>query len=173
MGSFAESQLGVGGAVNDTSPERGGSLGIALLGSLLGTSHFSHLANATSGSGLPASALETALGSVGAGYQVAAAIAGRAQQFAAQAPQTDDDAQLKAQAGRLAQGACGHPTEFANPCPAQSSGSDFACRLHTTDHEKALVEAYQQGLGETTRRGRERSSRPVDPLKENRVAVPA
>ncbi|MGI5430290.1 MFS transporter [Streptomyces sp. CA-179760] len=104
MGSFPESQLGVGGAVNDTSLELGGSLGIALLGSLLGTSYSSHLADATYGSGLPASALEAAQGSVGAGYQVAAAIGDQAQQLAAQAAQTDN-AQLKAQAGQLAQGA--------------------------------------------------------------------
>jgi EmrB/QacA subfamily drug resistance transporter len=35
MGAFPEGQLGVGGAVNDTSLELGGSLGIAILGSIL------------------------------------------------------------------------------------------------------------------------------------------
>ena len=35
MGAFPEAELGVGGAVNDTSLELGGSLGIAILGSVL------------------------------------------------------------------------------------------------------------------------------------------
>ncbi len=39
MGAIPESELGVGGAVNDTSIELGGSLGIAILGSLLATSY--------------------------------------------------------------------------------------------------------------------------------------
>ncbi|KPI11506.1 major facilitator superfamily MFS_1 [Actinobacteria bacterium OK074] len=38
MGSFPEAELGVGGGANDTSMELGGSLGIAILGSLLATS---------------------------------------------------------------------------------------------------------------------------------------
>jgi hypothetical protein len=41
---------------------------------------------------------------------------------------------------------CGRPTKSGNPCRAQFSGPGFACNLHTTDHEKALVGAYQQGL---------------------------
>lgn len=41
---------------------------------------------------------------------------------------------------------CGHPTKSGNPCRAQFSGPSFACKLHTTDHETALVEAYRQGL---------------------------
>ncbi|MDX2547012.1 MFS transporter [Streptomyces sp. WI04-05B] len=111
MGSFPESQLGVGGAVNDTSLELGGSLGIAILGSLLSTSYASHLADATNGGKLPAGALNQAQDSVGAGYQVAQAIGERAQQLAAQASQAasagkpEQAAELKAQAGQLAQGA--------------------------------------------------------------------
>lgn len=41
---------------------------------------------------------------------------------------------------------CGRPTKAGTPCRAQFSGPGFACKLHTTDHEKALVEAYQTGL---------------------------
>lgn len=43
---------------------------------------------------------------------------------------------------------CGRPTKSKSgtPCRAQFSGPGFACKLHTTDHEKALAEAYQQGL---------------------------
>ncbi|GHB12976.1 MULTISPECIES: MFS transporter [Streptomyces] len=108
MGSFPESDLGVGGAVNDTSLELGGSLGIAILGSLLSTTYSDRLADAVSGSELPASALATAQDSVGAGYAVAQGIGDKARELAAQAAQATDlqqAAQLKAQAGQLAQGA--------------------------------------------------------------------
>ncbi|WP_371749128.1 MFS transporter [Streptomyces sp. NBC_00280] len=111
MGAFPEAELGVGGAVNDTSLELGGSLGIAILGSLLSTSYASHLTDATNGSKLPAGALSQAQDSVGAGYQVAQAIGTQAQQLAAQASQaasagnTGQVAELKAQATQLAQGA--------------------------------------------------------------------
>ncbi|MEU6378437.1 MFS transporter [Streptomyces sp. NPDC046909] len=108
MGAFPESELGVGGAVNDTSIELGGSLGIAILGSLLATSYADHLSDATSGSKLPASTLATAQDSVGAGYAVAQGIGEKAQQLAGQAAQATDPqqaAQLKAQAEQLAGGA--------------------------------------------------------------------
>ncbi|MFF8287709.1 MFS transporter [Streptomyces sp. NPDC016309] len=93
MGAFPESELGVGGAVNDTSLELGGSLGIALLGSVLASSYSSHLADATEGSGLPAEALTTAQDSVGAGFAVAHGIG---EQAAHASP---------AQAAQLTQGA--------------------------------------------------------------------
>ncbi|MFF8590781.1 MFS transporter [Streptomyces sp. NPDC015220] len=108
MGAFPEAELGVGGAVNDTSLELGGSLGIALLGSLLSTSYSGHLSDATAGRGLPAGALSTAQDSVGAGYAVAQGIGDKARQLAAQAARTTDPqqaAQLKEEAGRLAGGA--------------------------------------------------------------------
>ncbi|MFF7548661.1 MFS transporter [Streptomyces canus] len=108
MGAFPESELGVGGAVNDTSIELGGSLGIAILGSLLATSYADHLSDATAGSRLPASTLDAAQDSVGAGYTVAQDIGEKARQVAAQAAQATDPqqaAQLKAQAGQLASGA--------------------------------------------------------------------
>ncbi|MYX30330.1 DHA2 family efflux MFS transporter permease subunit [Streptomyces sp. SID8381] len=108
MGSFPESELGVGGAVNDTSLELGGSLGIAILGSLLATSYSDHLSDATASSHLPASALATAQDSVGAGYAVAQGIGDKARQLAAQAAHASDPqqaGQLKAQAGQLAEGA--------------------------------------------------------------------
>lgn len=108
MGAFPESELGVGGAVNDTSLELGGSLGIAILGSLLATSYDDHLTSATKGSGLPADALATAQDSVGAGYAVAQAIGEKAQSLAAKAAAAGDAqqaAQLKQQAASLATGA--------------------------------------------------------------------
>ncbi|MFD5482843.1 DHA2 family efflux MFS transporter permease subunit [Streptomyces hawaiiensis] len=108
MGAFPESELGVGGAVNDTSLELGGSLGIAILGSLLATSYSGHLSDATAGSKLPASSLSTAQDSVGAGYAVAQGIGDKARQLAEQAAHTSDPQQaerLRAQAGQLGGGA--------------------------------------------------------------------
>ncbi|MFD3515190.1 MFS transporter [Streptomyces sp. NPDC058657] len=108
MGAFPESELGVGGAVNDTSLELGGSLGIAVLGSVLAGSYSSHLADSTGGTKLPADALDTAQDSVGAGYAVAQGIGDKASELAAQAARAttpEQAAQLKGQAGQLAQGA--------------------------------------------------------------------
>ncbi|OON79607.1 MFS transporter [Streptomyces tsukubensis] len=110
MGAFPESQLGVGGAVNDTSLELGGSLGIAILGSVLAGSYSSHLTDAVTSSGqkLPAGALETAKDSVGGGYGVAKALGDKAQHLAEQAAHTGDPqraGQLKQQAEQLGQGA--------------------------------------------------------------------
>lgn len=74
MGSFPESELGVGGGANDTSLELGGSLGIAVLGSLLATAYKDRLADLAGGH-LPAAALDSAGESVGAGLAVAQQVA--------------------------------------------------------------------------------------------------
>ncbi|MCF4140392.1 MFS transporter [Streptomyces sp. Tue 6430] len=137
MGAFPESELGVGGAVNDTSLELGGSLGIAILGSLLGTSYSDRLGDAASGSGLPAGALATAQDSVGAGYAVAQGLADRARELGAQAARSSDPqqaAQLKAQAAELAEGA---------RRAADSVGSSFADAVAHT----SLVGAVVLGIG--------------------------
>ncbi|MEV0126747.1 MFS transporter [Streptomyces sp. NPDC050703] len=110
MGAFPESELGVGGAVNDTSLELGGSLGIAILGSVLASSYSSNLADAARASGakLPDGTLDTAQDSVGAGYAVAQGIGDQARataEKAAHAGSQQQAAQLKGQAEQLAQGA--------------------------------------------------------------------
>ncbi|MFF4507995.1 MFS transporter [Streptomyces sp. NPDC001401] len=74
MGSFPEGELGVGGGANDTALELGGSLGIAILGSLLGTAYRDKLADMIGGH-LPAAALDTAKDSVGGGLAVAEQVA--------------------------------------------------------------------------------------------------
>ncbi|KQX63163.1 MFS transporter [Streptomyces sp. Root1310] len=74
MGSFPESELGVGGGANDTALELGGSLGIAILGSLLGTAYRDELTDLVGGN-LPGAALETAKDSVGGGLAVAEQVA--------------------------------------------------------------------------------------------------
>ena len=105
MGAFPEAELGVGSAVNDTSTELGGAIGIAILGSLLSTSYASHLSDATAGSALPAGVLSQAQDSVGAGYVVARDIGDQARQLGEQAVGaggTGPAAQLRAQADQLA-----------------------------------------------------------------------
>ncbi|OIK05466.1 MFS transporter [Streptomyces monashensis] len=137
MGAFPESELGVGGAVNDTSLELGGSLGIAILGSLLATSYGHHLSDATAGSKLPASALDTARDSVGAGYAVAQGIGDKAHALAAQAAKATDPqqaAQLKQQAAELAGGA---------RQMADAVGSSFSAAVAHT----SLVGAVILGIG--------------------------
>ncbi|MEU0671458.1 MFS transporter [Streptomyces sp. NPDC006172] len=74
MGSFPESELGVGGGANDTALELGGSLGIAVLGSLLGTAYRDELTDLV-GNRLPAAAMQAAQDSVGGGLAVAQRIA--------------------------------------------------------------------------------------------------
>jgi hypothetical protein len=77
MGAFPEKQLGVGGAVNDTSLELGGSLGIAILGSILASTYSSGL-DAAVGGRLPAQAADAAGESVGRALTVAQKIAATA-----------------------------------------------------------------------------------------------
>jgi EmrB/QacA subfamily drug resistance transporter len=67
MGSLPKEKAGVGSAVNDTTRQVGGALGVAVLGSLLATGYRSHLKV----DGLTGSALATARGSVGGALQVA------------------------------------------------------------------------------------------------------
>ncbi|GAA2609068.1 MFS transporter [Streptomyces roseoviolaceus] len=74
MGSFPESELGVGGGANDTALELGGALGIAVLGSLLATSYKDKLTDLAGGH-LPATAMDTAQDSVGGGLAVAGQVA--------------------------------------------------------------------------------------------------
>ncbi|WP_329521936.1 MFS transporter [Spirillospora sp. NBC_01491] len=74
MGAFEERRLGIGGAVNDTSLELGGSLGIAILGSILAASYESEITGAIAGR-LPADAASTAQDSVGGALAVAGRVA--------------------------------------------------------------------------------------------------
>ena len=76
MGSLPLAKAGVGSAVNDTTRQVGGALGVAVLGSVFTSIYGSHLSNALSGQSLPADALEQAKDSVGAALRAAAAIGG-------------------------------------------------------------------------------------------------
>jgi len=74
MGSFPEAELGVGGGINDTAVEFGGSLGIAVLGSILATTYKQKVTSALAGH-LPTQALDTAKDSVGGAQAVAQQVA--------------------------------------------------------------------------------------------------
>jgi len=74
MAAFPESELGVGGGINDTALELGGSLGIAILGSVLATSYKDEIGSQVAGQ-LPPAALDTAMESIGGAVAVAQQVA--------------------------------------------------------------------------------------------------
>jgi hypothetical protein len=86
MGSLPLAKAGVGSAVNDTTRQVGGALGVAVLGSLLSSSYASAAAKLLP-AGLPAQVKALASDSVGAAVQVAAHIGGPTGQAVAAAGQ--------------------------------------------------------------------------------------
>lgn len=72
MGSVPLAKAGVGSAVNDTTRELGGALGIAVLGSIVNSVYRSRID--LDGLGLPAPAVEAATESIGAANGVAATL---------------------------------------------------------------------------------------------------
>ncbi len=72
MGSLPPSKAGVGSAVNDTARELGGTLGVAIVGSVFSSVYASRLGDALLGSPVPPDAVSIAQESVGAATQVAA-----------------------------------------------------------------------------------------------------
>ncbi|MFH8901123.1 MFS transporter [Streptomyces coeruleorubidus] len=175
MGAFPEEELGVGSAVNDTSQELGGAIGIAILGSLLSTSYSSGLSDATADSKLPADALSQAQDSVAAGYGVAQGIGDQARKLAEQAARTTDPqqaAQLKEQAGQLANGA---------RQMADAVGSSFADAVaHTSLVGAAIlgvgavsVAFLLPGNGRTAETGAESGSKPVEGARTSVVSEEA
>jgi hypothetical protein len=76
MGSLPLAKAGVGSAVNDTTRQVGGALGVAVIGSVFASIYDSHLTTALSGRGLSESALAQARDSIGGALQVATGIGG-------------------------------------------------------------------------------------------------
>ena len=74
MGSLPRAKAGIGSAMNDVVRELGGTLGVAVLGSILASSYGSSMDDATAG--LPHPAAEAAGDSVGAAHEVGAQLAG-------------------------------------------------------------------------------------------------
>jgi EmrB/QacA subfamily drug resistance transporter len=76
MGSLPQEKAGVGSAMNDVVREVGGTLGVAVLGSVLSSAYASGVDDSTTG--LPAGAAHAASDSVGAAHDVAAQLGGGA-----------------------------------------------------------------------------------------------
>lgn len=76
MGSLPREKAGVGSAVNDTTRQVGGALGVAILGSLLSSGYASRVASAIAGHGLSAAAAASARDSVGSAVAAAHALGG-------------------------------------------------------------------------------------------------
>jgi EmrB/QacA subfamily drug resistance transporter len=71
MGALPPSKAGVGSAVNDTTRELGGTLGVAIVGSLFASTYGARIADALAGQPIPPDAAQAAQDSVGAAYAVA------------------------------------------------------------------------------------------------------
>jgi EmrB/QacA subfamily drug resistance transporter len=71
MGSLPPAKAGIGSAVNDTTRELGGTLGVAIVGSLFASVYGSAIAEGFRGTPVPAEAVQAAQDSVGAAYAVA------------------------------------------------------------------------------------------------------
>ncbi len=71
MGALPPAKAGVGSAVNDTTRELGGTLGVAIVGSVFSSIYGSRLADALRGTPVPDEVIELATESVGAARAVA------------------------------------------------------------------------------------------------------
>jgi DHA2 family multidrug resistance protein-like MFS transporter len=84
LGSLPAAKVGVGSAVNDTTREVGGALGVAVVGSVMSWFYGNRLGRAWDALGVPHSTVQIGKGSVGAGLAIARKVP------AAQAPAVID-----------------------------------------------------------------------------------
>src|SRR6266571_2388740 len=85
MGSLPREKAGVGSAVNDTTRQVGGALGVAVLGSLTASAYHSTMARSAALQTLPAQARAVAHDSIGGAAGVARALGTHGGVLAAQA----------------------------------------------------------------------------------------
>jgi EmrB/QacA subfamily drug resistance transporter len=85
MGALPTSKAGAGSAVNDTTREVGGTLGVAIVGSLMSSAYGHHLGDALTRLGLPTASIGTAKESVVAGLNVVGQLPGSARTAAGDA----------------------------------------------------------------------------------------
>jgi hypothetical protein len=78
MGSLPPAKAGVGSAMNDTTRQMGGALGVAVLGSVFATIYRPGMADELAGAGLTGDQLSRAQDSIGGALQVAAELPDRA-----------------------------------------------------------------------------------------------
>ena len=72
MGSLPLGKAGVGSAVNDTTRQVGGALGVAIIGSVLASVYGSKVSDFLTSQGAPTQAIDAAKGSLGGANLVAA-----------------------------------------------------------------------------------------------------
>ncbi len=84
MGSLPVDKAGVGSAVNDTTRELGGTLGVAVVGSVFTSIYVSKLGNGTIFNSLPSEAQSATKDSVAAAGRVAPQLGSRAGAFVAE-----------------------------------------------------------------------------------------
>jgi hypothetical protein len=70
MGSLPRAQAGVGSAVNDTTRQMGGAIGVALIGSLIASVYRGDVRSGLTAAGVPEGAVERASSTVQAGVAV-------------------------------------------------------------------------------------------------------
>ena len=80
MGSLPRAKAGVGSAVNDTTRQVGGALGVAVIGSLVSSVYSTQLAKGLAGFGLPTAALDRASEGLGMALAVGQQVGGPAGQ---------------------------------------------------------------------------------------------
>jgi EmrB/QacA subfamily drug resistance transporter len=78
MGSLPLTRAGVGSAVNDTTRQVGGAVGVAVIGSVFSSIYGSKVVDALRGKGVPASVVADAKSSLGAALQAAGHLPGAA-----------------------------------------------------------------------------------------------
>ena len=85
MGALPPGKAGAGSAVNDTTRELGGTLGVAIVGSVMSSAYGSHVLSALTKDGAPAALTTAAQQSVAAGLRVAGHLPGGLRGGAAEA----------------------------------------------------------------------------------------
>ena len=82
MGSLPREKAGVGSAVNDTTRQVGGALGVAVIGSIVASVYAASIDKAASAAGVTGAAAETARGSLGGALKIATSLGDKAGDFA-------------------------------------------------------------------------------------------
>src|SRR5438445_3911109 len=76
MGALPRAKAGVGSAMNDTTRQVGGALGVAIIGSLLATSYRPGITNKLGALGVPGDLIATARESIGGAVEAAGRLPG-------------------------------------------------------------------------------------------------
>ena len=84
MGSLPRNKAGVGSAVNDTTRQVGGALGVAVIGSIVAATYSDRIMSALGGIGLSNSQLSESASSLGNAFNVAAQNVDKAPQIVAE-----------------------------------------------------------------------------------------